>query len=130
MFALLAFRCLLFSFFFAVAASACCQCSFSVVLFSTMPMPMVDCLLLLLLFVYCCYGSQYDAVNVLIYLTLIDVIIIIEKQLFIASYCIYFPIILAHCTTTLRAQHDLFAAKMLSCRAARCAAIGYLNLSI
>lgn len=104
---------------------------FSVVLFSPMPMPMSVVLLMdfvvVALMARCCFCTLYlfnfyglDAHRMLN----------LRKQLFIASYSIYFPIILAHCTAILRAQHQLFAAKMLSCRAASRPAIGYTLLSI
>lgn len=122
-------RCLLFVAFVFFSFCCCCVCllsMFSVVLFSPMPMPMSVVLLMdFVVFagmVRCCFCTLYlfnsyglDAHRMLN----------LRKQLFIASYCIYFPIILAHCTAILRAQHQLFAAKMLSCRAASRPAIGY-----
>lgn len=127
-------RCLLFVAFVFFSFCCCCVCllsMFSVVLFSPMPMPMSVVLLMDFVvvagMVRCCFCTLYlfnsyglDAHRMLN----------LRKQLFIASYCIYFPIILAHCTAILRAQHQLFAAKMLSCRAASRPTIGYTLLSI
>lgn len=115
-------------FFFAVAASACCQCSLlfcfrrcrcSTVCLSVLLMDFVVVPVMIL----CCFCTLY-LLNV--YGLDAHRMLNLRKQLFLASYCIYFAIILAHCTAIFRAQHQLFAAKMLSCRAANRATIGYI----